>query len=159
MASLRKGIARDRRPFHCKALDLAKKMAGFISDLYELKWDIPNLDKDDLIDFSRNDGERVWQYLHTYGPMLTKNITNSPMFWVMTEENFENRVHAMMEETGYHKGNFGKQDLFCIFAHILVIASWFIEHNTENMMDKVIDVVYHITLRIFNSNPIFGLSW
>ncbi|GFQ95315.1 hypothetical protein TNCT_308451 [Trichonephila clavata] len=159
MASIRKSIARDCRTVHCGALDFAKKIARLISDVNHHKWDIPNLDEEDMRDFRRNEGERVWQYLLAYGRTFAKNVKYSPRCWVMTEENFENCVHAMMQKTGYHKGKFGKEDLFRICAHILVIATWFFHNYIEIKMDTVIDVVYHMTLRMLNRTPIYASNW
>ncbi|GFY49003.1 hypothetical protein TNIN_437181 [Trichonephila inaurata madagascariensis] len=154
MAPLGRSIVRDRRTIEYEALNFAKKMARSISDLHELEWDVPNLDEDDFLDFTLNDGQRMWEHFLTYGPMLENYVKYSPIFWVMTEENFANRVYTMIEETGYHTGNFEKEDLLCICAQILIIANWFIENNTEIMMDTVIDVVYRITLRMLNSPSI-----
>ncbi|GFW40905.1 hypothetical protein TNCV_4369531 [Trichonephila clavipes] len=159
MASLRKRFTRDHKKNHFKALDLANKVAGLISKMHYLKWDIPNLDEDNLTDFLSNDGLHVWQYISAFIFTWRENMEYSPKFWVMTEENFANRVHAMMQETGNPQGHFEKEHLFVIYAHISVIASWFIEHNTENMMERVIEVVYHINLKIFNSTPIYSSSW
>ncbi|GFW40884.1 hypothetical protein TNCV_4369321 [Trichonephila clavipes] len=159
MASIRKYIAKDCKTVHCGALDFAKKIAGLISHLNGLKWDIPNLDEEDLRDFKRNDGKLVWQYFCTFGRRFAKNVKYSPKVWVLTEDNFENRLHALMQETGYHKKNFGKKDLFFFCAQILVIASWFIKNNIQNLMDIVIDVVYNLTLRMFKSTPMYGSSW
>ncbi|GFQ95316.1 hypothetical protein TNCT_308461 [Trichonephila clavata] len=159
MASVRKRIAWDRRTVHIKALNLANKVAGLISEIHNLEWDIPDLDEDDLTDFLSNDGLHVWRHFLTFAPIWRKNIKYSPKFWVMTAENFESCVYVMMQETIKPQENFEKVHLYSIFALIFVIATWFIEHNTENMMNKVIEVAYRITFRIFNSTPIYGSSW
>ncbi|GFQ95314.1 hypothetical protein TNCT_308441 [Trichonephila clavata] len=141
-------------------MDFAYNMAGLISETHCLEWFIPNKNKNDLKNFLRNEGRNVLRYYLRYHSIYIWRdiIMNSPKFWVMTEENFQARVYAILQETGNPQGNFDK-DLFCVCAHIIVIASWFIEHNTKNIPKMVIDIVYNITLRMFNGNSMYGLSW
>ncbi|GFQ91914.1 hypothetical protein TNCT_354551 [Trichonephila clavata] len=144
---------------HSGAKSFAKYVKALASELRDPKPDKCSTTDENYQRFLDNEGKLIKKNIEDSGTEWNDYIENSPKFWIQTEENFKACVRSMLQESGFYRRKFEKNEFLSICAKFLAITLYFLKHGGDNILDTFKWNVYQLTVHQLRSTPIYGCSW